>query len=198
MTAFLLYLKHHLPFLWKLMEILNAILFQVRFERTLEIQADECLKAHTIDPYHFRRLLADDAVQLNHFLSLQNEDRLTFFKPHAFDKLTLTQLVRNPSFIMFGTFYGETLVGYFFLRCFWNRKCFVGRLIDQAHEGRGIGRTMNAILYNTAWECGFECMTTVSKKNEFVMRSHSNNPAFQIVKELPNDYLLVKFIPPQQ
>lgn len=198
MTAFLLYLKHRLPVFWKLVEAINTALFQIRFGKALEKQADECLKMQKLDRYHFRRLSSEDASQLNHLLCSQKEGRLTYFKPHAFDKLTLISFARNPAFIMFGAFHRDRIVGYFFLRCFWNRKCFVGRMIDEDHEGKGIGRIMNAVMYNTAWQSGFQCMTTVSKNNELVMRSHSNNPAFKVVKELPNDYLLVEFIPPQQ
>jgi hypothetical protein len=55
---------------------------------------------------------------------------------------------------------------------------------------------MNQILYNTAWRSGFRCLTTVSKNNALVMRSHANNPTFRILKELPNDYLYVEFVQP--
>lgn len=95
---------------------------------------------------------------------------------------------------MMGVFDKKRLVGYFFLRCFWNRKCFVGRLIDEPYEGKGIGRVMNHIMYNIGWNAGFRVLSTISKKNHLVMKSHANNPSMVVLKELDNDYLLVEFV----
>ena len=94
---------------------------------------------------------------------------------------------------MMGVFKDNEIAGYFFLRCFWNRKCFVGRLIDESHEGQGIGRVMNSIMYNSAWKSNFRCLSTISKNNFSVMRSHANNKTMKILRELENDYLLVEF-----
>lgn len=101
----------------------------------------------------------------------------------------------DPAFLMFGAYSEQGMVGYFFLRCFWNRKCFVGRLIDEPFEGQGIGRVMNQIMYHTAWWSGFRCMTTVSKHNNAIMRSHERNPHARFRQPLPNDYLLIEFSP---
>jgi hypothetical protein len=35
----------------------------------------------------------------------------------------------------------------------------------------------------------------VSKNNVMIMRSHANNPAAHVRKSLPNDYLLIEFVP---
>lgn len=85
-------------------------------------------------------------------------------------------------------------MGYFFLRFFWNRKCFVGRLIDEPCEGKGIGRAMNNIMYNIGWRMGFRVMSTISKNNHLVMRSHANNHRMVVLKELADDYLFVEFV----
>ena len=95
---------------------------------------------------------------------------------------------------MMGTFADQKMVGYFFLRFFANRKCFVGRLIDKEYRGKGIGYEMNKIMYNTAWEMGFRCLSTISKNNKSVMGAHAKNSAMIVLKELQNDYLLVEFI----
>jgi hypothetical protein len=104
----------------------------------------------------------------------------------------------NPAFLMMGVFDGSRLAGYFFLRCFWNKKCFVGRLVDAPYEGKGLGRAMNGILYPIAWQMGFRCLSTISKNNRDVMRSHAGNPAMRVLKELADDYLLVEFVQPQR
>jgi hypothetical protein len=196
LTALLLSLKHRLPALWRVVEWLNAMLFDVLHRRTVQEQATHSLQEFALEPYTFRSLTAADVPALGHLIGRQGAGRLDHFKPHGFDEASLLRAHRNPSFLMFGAFDESTLVGYFFLRCFWNRRCFVGRLIDEPHEGRGIGRVMNRIMYNTAWRSRFRCMTTVSKKNAMVMRSHANNPAARVLEALPNDYLLIEFVQP--
>jgi hypothetical protein len=38
-------------------------------------------------------------------------------------------------------------------------------------------------------------MTTISRHNKAVIRSHSNNPSAKLIGELANDYLLIEFLP---
>ena len=196
MTRLLLFIKHRLPFIWGGIDWVNAVLFRLLHGDRLEKEAERCFREFTLPGYHFRELSDGDLDQLASLLSRQKAGRLDYFKPHGFDRKSLKRAVRNPSFLMFGAFSDDLLVGYFFLRCFWNRKCFVGRLIDEPYERKGIGRVMNQILYNTAWRSEFRCLTTVSKHNALVMRSHANNSTFHVLKELPNDYLFVEFVKP--
>ena len=196
MTRFLLFVKHKIPCLWWVIEWLNTLLFNLLHHATLERESERCFQEFTMQEYTFRSLNESDIESVFRLLHRQREGRLEFFKPHGFDRRSLMRVTRNPAFLMFGVYYGEELVGYFFLRCFWNRNCFVGRLIDEPHERKGIGRVMNKIMYYTAWRSGFRCYTTVSKDNASVIRSHDRNPAARIVKELPNNYLLIEFIHP--
>ncbi|TCP58775.1 hypothetical protein EV663_11741 [Rhodovulum bhavnagarense] len=193
MTAFLLFIKHEFPAIWRIIDWLNAFLFRVLHGDRLARNAALCFSEFKRDGYEFRALREGDLECLGQLLNRQPDDRVEYFRPHGFDSDSLHRVFRNPSFLMFGVFHDRTLVGYFFLRCFWNQRCFVGRLIDEFHEGKGLGGVMNRILYNTAWRSKFRCLTTVSRQNSFVMRAHARNPAFTIVKELPNDYLLVEF-----
>ena len=197
MTRLLLLIKHGLPFVWGGIDWLNAVLFRLLHGDRVEKEAGRCFEEFTLPGYEFRALNEHDIAQLSNLLSRQRTGRLDYFKPHGFDRRSLERVMRNPSFLMFGAFADDLLVGYFFLRCFWNRKSFVGRLIDEPYERKGIGRVMNQILYNTAWRSGFRCLTTVSKHNALVMRSHANNPTFHVLKELPNDYLFVEFVRPK-
>ena len=197
MTALLLFLKHRVPALWRVIEWANAVLFSLLHRARFEREAERSLRDFTLPTYDFRFLAATDLPALAVLIVRQAPGRLDHFKPHGFDQASLARVHANPSILMFGVFIGETLAGYFFLRCFWNRRCFVGRLIDEPHERRGIGRVMNRIMYATAWRSGFRCMTTVSKKNAMIMRSHANNPAAQVRRELPNDYLLIEFVEPK-
>lgn len=198
MIRLLLFIKHHFPLLWQVTEKLNGLLFHILHGRRFERIIPEVLEKSILQEYSFRRLQSDDLHLLTLLLSNQTPERMRYFKPHSYDYRTLLKVHGNPAFFMFGAFINSQLVGYFFLRCFWNKKCFVGRLIDEAWEGKGIGREMNRIMYNIGWGADFRVLSTISKNNNMVMKSHANNPAIVILKELQNDFLLVEFLPQKQ
>ena len=193
-TRALLFVKHHVPIVWRMVEWLNASLFVSFHGRRLEDEAAQCFREFLLDGYVFRPVIYEDLRDLKNLLDKQSEERLEHFRPHDFDLQSLENSFRNPAFLMFGVFFQEDIVGYFFLRCFWNRRCFVGRLIDEHHDKQGIGRVMNQIMYHTAWRSAFKCHTTISKNNAQVMRSHANNPAVRVLRELPNNYLFIEFV----
>lgn len=198
MIALLLKLKHRLPFLWRGVEWVNSILFVTLHSRWIITNARVCLHHYRLDGLVFRLLTPEDAPEVSAFLTHQPDTRMAYFKPHGFDVNSVRRKAKDPAFVMFGVFRGNTLVGYFFLRCFWTRKAFVGRAIDQNWDRQGIGRVMNQILYNTAWDSGFRCLTTISRHNHAVVRSHANNPASRILGDLPNDYMLVEMTRPDR
>lgn len=194
LVRILIYIKHHFSFLWQTIEWMNAVLFRFLHGQRFKNTVTHIIKKYGEGNYLFKPLEARDLASLHAFIRNQSPNRLEYFKPHGFDEKSLEKTFKNPSFLMMGAFDGQRLVGYFFLRCFWNKKCFVGRLIDELYEGKGIGRTMNNIMYNIAWESEFHCMSTISKNNHWVMRSHANNPLMKVIKELDNDFLLVEFV----
>jgi len=193
----LLFIKHRLPFLWLPIEALNGLLFRLLHARRMRRVLKQVLGDVTHPHFSVRGLAAEDLAALEALLRRQGEARTRHFQPHGFEAASLRRAVSNPAFLMFGVFDGAKLVGYFFLRCFWNRKCFVGRLIDEPYERRGIGPLMNEVMYQTAWQSGFRCMTTISKHNKSIMRAHSKNPFAKTIAELPNDYLMLEFVPPE-
>jgi hypothetical protein len=198
LVRILIYTKHHLSFIWNLIEGLNAFLFRLMHGRRFKSVVPNVIHYFGLPGYNFRQLVTNDLPALNSLLNKQSPGRLDYFKPHGFDVKSLQKVYKNPSFLMMGAFKGPQLVGYFFLRCFWNRKCFVGRLIDQPYEGKGIGRIMNNIMYNIGWSMNFRVLSTISKNNHLVMRSHSGNKTMRVLKELPNDFLFVEFVKPFQ
>ena len=194
MARLLLFIKHRLPFLWQWVELLNSLLFRAFHGDRLRKAAAVCLEECQLGGYTFRLLGAGDAPLLSGFLNRQDEARVRYFRAHEFDQRSVERVLAAPAFLAFGVFADGELVGYFFLRCFWNRKCFVGRIIDDNHEGRGIGRVMNQVMYHAAWRSGFRCMTTISRNNKSIMRAHRGNPHARVVKDLANDYILVEFV----
>lgn len=196
MVRFLLYIKHHLPVIWTIAEQINGWLFLVLHKKKVEKTLQEVLGSPCLEDYIFRQLNFQDLVLLETFLKSQSTERLKYFRPHDFDYQSLLRVHNNPGFLMFGVFDNDEMAGYFFLRCFCTRKCFVGRLLDKKYEGKGIGKEMNRIMYNTGWKSGFRVLSTISSDNSLVMRSHAKNPAITVIRKLKNNYVLVEFLEP--
>jgi len=190
----LIFIKHRLVILWRIIEWGNGIVFSIIFRsEILRVLQDE-IESTLWPPYSYRTLTSSDSEALYGLINSQESDDLKYFKPHGFDTASVNKQFENPAMILLGVFNEEKLIGYFFLRFFVNRKCFVGRLIDKDYRGKGIGDIMNKIMYETAWRMSFRCLSTISKNNKAVVHAHEKNPHISILKELSNDYLLVEFI----
>ncbi len=194
MEGFLIYIKHNFNFFWRIIEFGNSQIFSLLNKSSLDKILQGVFQDFSVKPYVYRRLLISDAVSLYELINSQEKEDLEYFKPHKFDKLSIEKQFSNCSFLMMGAFDGNKLIGYFFLRFFANRKCFVGRLIDKNYRGNGIGKVMNNIMYETAWRMGFRCFSTISQSNKAIMNSHSSNKTMVVLKKLKNNYLLVEFI----
>ena len=194
MERLLLFIKHNVRFLWRIIEWGNGILFSLIYRSRLEEVLRGVFEEVTDSRYNFRKLAQADINGLHLLLNSQDEGDLDYFKPHRFDIKSLERQLKIPSFLMMGAFDGEKMAGYFFLRFFANKKCFVGRLTDKDYRGKGIGRTMNRIMYETAWRMGFRCLSTISRNNTLVMKAHAENRNMVVLKELAGDYMLVEFV----
>jgi hypothetical protein len=194
MEGFLIFIKHHFSFLWKIIEWGNGLLFSIFYKSKLEKVLPGVFREFAEPPFTFRKLGLSDAGTLHNLIHSQNESDLKYFKPHGFDIETIRKQFNNHSFLMMGVFEQQKIAGYFFLRFFANKKCFVGRLIDTEYRGKGIGLIMNKIMYETSWRMGFRCLSTISKNNLAVMRAHAKNRRMIILKDLANEYLLVEFV----
>ena len=193
MECFFIFIKHHLSFLWKIIEWINGLLFTLFYKSKTDSILPLVLKEFSLPLYSFKRLDESDITDLHELLVSQKPSDLEYFRPHGFDLESLKLLIKNHAFLMMGAFDGEKLIGYFFLRFFVNKRCFVGRIIDKSYRSKGIGPVMNNILYETAWRMGFRCLSTISKNNNSIMRAHSKNKMMVVLKELKNNYLLVQF-----
>jgi len=191
----LLFIKHRMPRLWAGVDWLNALLYRLLHRDKVQPEVERAFSEFGLPGYEFRPLKREDLSSLQQLIQRQDPSRLRYFQPHSFEAGALKKMHANPAFLMFGVLAEGGLIGYFFLRCFWNRKCFVGRLIDEPFERQGIGRVMNQIMYHIAWWSNFRCFTSISKRNQWIMRAHSRNPHARFVSELANDYQLVEFVP---
>ena len=194
MTRILIYIKHNLKFVWKIIDRVNAILFSLFYSSTMGKILPIVFNEFAKPAYSYRKLKISDAEALFDMINRQDPSDLEYFRPHGFDMNSINIQFGNQAFLMMGAFDGAKMTGYFFLRFFVNKKCFVGRLIDKDYRGKGIGQVMNSIMYETSWRIGFRCLSTISRNNSLVMRAHSKNKGMVVLKELQNDYLLVEFV----
>jgi hypothetical protein len=195
MEQILLFIKHNLGFIWIIIERVNDLLFYLLYHKRLDRVSREVFKEIQHHSVIFRRISIAESASLYELIRNQPASDLTYFKPHSFEFKSIVRQTRKPSFLMMGAFINDSLVGYFFLRLFVNRKCFVGRLIDKNYRGHGIGVTMNRIMYEIAWRMKFRCLSTISRNNHAVIKAHSGNRYMSVLKELKDDYLLVEFLP---
>ena len=194
MEKLLIFIKHHLRFLWEIIEYINDHLFFRFYYRNMNSVIPKVFKEFTLSNFDIRVLKPRDASLLYELIKIQPENDLKYFKPHGFNIRSIKKQFNKKAFLMMGVFDNEKLVGYFFLRFFANKKCFVGRLIDKDYRGKGIGNVMNDIMYNIAWGMSFRCLSTISKNNKAVIGAHKKNQNMIVLKELKNNYLLVEFI----
>ena len=197
MEKILIFIKHRLGFLWGLIEWGNGVVFSLFYASSLARHLPEQLQGEGRTTVTFRKLQKSDAESLHALIHAQESSDLDYFSPHGFDLPAIRKQFRKRAFLMMGAFDGDRLAGYFFLRFFANRKCFVGRIIDSEYRGKGIGNEMNRIMYRTAWSMGFRCLSTMSKNNRAVMKAHSRNSTMHVLKELQNEYILVEFVNPE-
>jgi hypothetical protein len=190
----LIYIKHNLSFLWSVIEWINDLLFALIYSGKLEKLLSRVFIEFEASPVSYRRLSYSDIGSLHQLINGQPMNDLDYFRPHGFEIDELLKQSKKRAFLMMGAFDGEAMVGYFFLRFFINRRCFVGRLIDKPYRGKGIGEAMNQIMYELAWKMKFRCLSTISKYNTQVIKAHAKNKTMIILKELKEDYLLVEFV----
>lgn len=196
MEKLLIFIKHHFATLWYIIEWSNGKLCSLMYKSRMDRTTIEVLDEFKDYSYSFRRLNVSDAKSICNMIQSQAPSDLKYFNPHRFDLSSIQKQLYKRAFLMMGAFEGDSLVGYFFLRFFANRRCFVGRIIDKPYRGKGIGIAMNQIMYNISWRMGFRCLSTISRNNSNVIAAHSKNPFMIVLKELQNDYLLVEFVKP--
>ena len=180
------YLQEKLPFLWEVVEWGNSTLFQARYGRR-DISA-------VLEQYPgLTEVQVADVPALTRFFAAQPEDAFRFFRPHEFDEKTLRKLQRRKSFLMYCVRDEEgRIVGYFFLRCFFIGKAFLGKMVDVNSQGKGIGTQMCLCAMDIAQALRLRMFETISKENIASLRSTEKVLNTRIVEEMENGYLYIE------
>ncbi len=190
MTAILIFIKHHIPFIWNIVEYINSQLFYILYRKRLEFLGEKYLQSKD----SVRILRIEDMVALSEFFNKQPADSFEYFKPHAFDYNSLVKKNKDKSFIMIGVFSNNEIIGYGFLRCFFNGKAFRGKIVDISHQGHGIAKQIGSVLTDMATLMHLRLFATISKDNVKSISSSSAVNKIKIMKELPGNYIYVEYL----
>lgn len=190
MTAILIFIKHHIPFIWNIVEYINSQLFYILYRKRLEFLDEKYSQSKD----SVRILRIEDMVALSEFFNKQPADSFEYFKPHAFDYNSLVKKNKDKSFIMIGVFSNNEIIGYGFLRCFFNGKAFRGKIVDISHQGHGIAKQIGSVLTDMATLMHLRLFATISKDNVKSISSSSAVNRIKILKELPGNYIYVEYL----
>lgn len=193
MVKLLLIIKHHFPFIWSFIEWVNSVIFFFLYGRKLKRIVPEALKDISTE-FDYRVLLKEDMPLLCLFFSKQPATAFQYFKPHDFDLKSLRRKNSDKAFLMVGAFSGDELVGYCFLRCFFNRQAFRGKIVDSDFQGRGIAKQMGILTTDICRQLRFRLFATISKDNVKSIASSKAVNTIHVVRELPDNYLYVEYL----
>jgi len=192
-VSLLIALKKSCPWLWRMVEWGNALLFSLRHSG-MERSARRVLLGCGHGGFSYSLVEGDDLDALEAFLRRQSASTLEYFHPHDFDRTTLERLFRNRAFLMMKVEREADglMVGYFFLRCFFIGRAFHGLLVDPVAAGRGIGTTMWAVATKICHAERLRMFATISANNAPSLHSCGRGTDMRTVERLADDYLLVE------
>lgn len=187
------FVKDRCGFIWDMVEWGNASLFANLHKKALcnlPLMLEDCSGDYT-----YRLTTLDDIQALEEFFARQPEDAFTFFNPHAFDAKAIKKVINNKAFLTFVALKDTEIVGYFFLRCFVNGKCFRGKIVDNEWRGRGIAKQMGIITTKVAKSLGLKMFGTISPDNISSLESSKASNTVKIHKVLANGYYYIEYLP---
>lgn len=182
--SFAHWLRDRMPFLWKLTERMNAMLFRLRYARRLERVEPEAVRMAA--PYQMLRIADVPAEEIVAFFHSQPEDLYRRFTPHGFELADVAALQRNASFLAYVLKRDGRIVGYFFLRSYFNGTCYFGRMVDSKCMNQGIGTLMNRISFFLSEALHLDSYQTIADDNIASIRSCSKAYRLQPVSVIAN------------
>lgn len=187
------WLQRQMPWLWTAIEDMNALAFELRYGGKRRLEGQEWSGK---TPSERIRLATDhDAAALAHFFAAQPEEAYRWFRPHAFDEGTVRRLLRSRSYIIYVMEEGGEIIGYAFLRCFVNGKCFLGKMVDVAHQGRGVCTSLCRAGMDMATRLGLRMFESINRDNIGSMRASQKACEVVVVEELEDGDVLIEDFP---
>ena len=189
-------LRDKFGFLWNIIEWCNAFVFALTHKNALK-KIPEILKECS-GQFTLRVAAPADAASLAAFFAEQPEEAFKFFKPHAFDEKTLLKIIKNKAFLTFLVLDGEKIVGYFFLRCFVNRKSFRGRIVDYRWRNKGIAKLMGITMNKIIAVLNVRLFGSISPDNYASLQSTKAVNDIRVIKTLDNGYYYIEYLPKKE
>lgn len=192
----LIYLKRNVPFIWKIIEGINNMLLGLFFGSRLRQVRNRYALKQDFQGLIIKLLTIDDLSDLGNMLNILKTEDYTYFRPHGFDNKALKTVLNSNLYLPFGVFEEGRLVGYGFLRLFFTRTAFFGRIVSPEFQGKGIGHILASFIQQVAVEMKFKAFSTIHKDNIRSLSTHQNNKNIKVVKDLDNGYMLIRFLLP--
>ncbi len=177
--------------LWSIIECQNSFLFNMRYGKKLKNFSFTSVP----EGYEVIPISAIETESIVEFFARQPEEAFTYFKPHGFDAKSIKRLQQNKAFLAYVIMLNQDIVGYVFLRCFFNGKCFRGKMVDFRHRGKGIGKILGTIANEIAYGIGLRMFATVSPENMASLESTKAVNDINIIKQLPNGDYYIEELP---
>ena len=189
------FLKHRLPGLFRIVECAARQITILRFGKAIAGAQEKARLGGTVNslPAEMRALDAQDTHLLHGFLSNLPSDRLEHFHPHPFDRDGLEAVLNSKAFMNYGLFIDGKIAGYALLKVAPTGSAFIGLLVHPDYGKLGLGKFLVEYLYWQASRAGLRARSTISRDNPASLRSHQAVGDFEVVAELPNDYLMIEF-----
>lgn len=178
------WLQNKCPWIWSGIENLNALVCSLKMVN--KQQLEKCL----LDG--MRLVDVNDAGHLADFFARQPEESYKWFRPHGFDEKTLRKLLKKRSYIMYVIEEDGGIIGYAFLRCFMNGKCFLGKMVDVGHQGKGVCTMLCVVGMNIALTTGYRMFESINKENIGSMRASQKACDVIVVEELEGGDVLIE------
>lgn len=207
------FLRDKMPWLWDLVDILNSLLFTLRYGR--KMRGIPAILQAASSEYTIVPMAECNTEELVAFFAAQPEEAYTFFRPHGFDAKSLRKLQRNRSFLAYILLDSNAntntnsdsnsnendshsdrpaIVGYCFLRSFFLGKGFRGRMVGIDYRGRGLGTQMNRLLNEVGFSLGLRIFETVNKDNVASYRSALSASNVRVVEEMEGNDLYLEIL----
>lgn len=188
-------LKQRAPALFTWVEKVARWAVVFRFGRRIVAARRESLVEGIINDKtaQMRALSLGDVSDLKKFLDNLPSDWLTYFRPHSFETKSLINVVKSRAFLNYGLFVDGRLQGYALLKIAPTGSAYIGLLVHPNLSGLGLGRFIVDYLYWQASLAGLRTRSTISQSNTASLYSHRAVSKYEVVADLPNDYVMIEF-----
>jgi len=187
-------LKNRIPILWNIIEYTNGLLIHLFYGSMLDEISRKMINSKHLLKYKCERAKITDTDKLYQYMKRLGEEDIVYFKPFEFDKSSISNVLASGTYQLYLVYEtdGNNIIGFFFIRYFINRKCFLGFYVDSEFRSRGIGKAMiRAIADSIHFSC-FQLYSTVCEENQASLNAHLSAAPFEIIERLNSNEIVLR------